>query len=558
MSEDAVNYTGMNAADLDSAETAAVSEFNTIADRDDVTAEELTELTKLAESVNAIRAEKATRLATAQNLAELKNMVNAAAETKSETTETAPTEPSSEVTETVTADPVPEPVAASVAPTAKVDVRDVIRDGNNLNASLRASLENAARHSPKVTPPVQPRSESVLAASADIPGFAQGSRIPTMGELVAAMHARARTLPDHSSEVPVASLHRKFKYELSDRSTHADVENVLQAMVDVESLTAAGGWCAPSEISYDFYNIVCEGGMLDLPTVGITRGGLQFPTSPSFGDVAGQVWTWTETQDIAAVTGTAQSGVKPCFRVACPAYTNTRLSCDGICLTMGNLMNDAFPELVANHLRLLFAAKAHYTNARVIGQLVAGSTAVNYATVTGHGLAAPVLEAVEMQVIDYRIKFRMCDDAILEAVFPTWILPMFRADLAKRLGLAEFDVPDSRIIAWFNSRGVRVQLVQDWQVGAAGLPGQSTPMTEWPTSVTFLLYAAGTWIRGNGLRLDLGVIRDSTLNQTNDFTLAWMEDCYLTARIGHESRLVTLPICPNGATQEGITMGCTL
>lgn len=555
MSEDAVNHASLSAKELEAAETTAVSAFNAIADLEDINATQLEELTVLAEKVNTIRAEKSTRLANAANLAELRSMVNGA---EKETPEEKTEEVAAETTQPeVAADATPELVTASDRP--KVDVRDVISDGNNLNASLRASLANAAQHSPKTPPPAAPRAESVLVASADIPGFNLGGLIPDMDSLIAAVHARSRILPDHSGYIPVASMNRQFAFTLNDKSTQQEIDAILKETLDPNVLVAAGGWCAPSTISYDFFNIVCEDGMIDLPTVGITRGGLQFPTSPSFGDVAGQIWTWTETQDIAALTGTGQPGqFKPCVRVPCPAYTNNRLECDGLCLTMGNLMSDAFPELVANQMRLLFAAQAHYTNARIIQQLVTGSTAVTYATVTGHGLAAPVLEAVELQVEDYRIKYRMCSDAVLEAVFPTWILPMFRADLAKRLGLAEFDVSDARIIAWFNARSVRVQFVQDWQVGTTGLLGQSTPSTEWPTSVQFLLYAAGTWIRGNGMRLDLGVIRDSVLNATNDFTAAWMEECYLTARVGHESRLVTVPICPNGATQAGITMGCTL
>ncbi len=187
-----------------------------------------------------------------------------------------------------------------------------------------------------------------------------------------------------------------------------------------------------------------------------------------------------------------------------------------------------------------------------------GSTSVTY-TPTGIGVAVPVLDAIEMQVMDYRIKYRMCEGSILEAVFPTWIKAEIRADLVKRTGVENMmSVSDAQIAQWFTDRGVRVQFVADWQVGTTGLLGQSTPATSWPTSVQFLLYAAGTWLRGNGLRLDLGIIRDSTLNATNDYTASWMEECYLTAMIGHESRLVTVPICPNGATAAGITFGCTL
>lgn len=553
MEPEGIDLTALDEAGLDAAERTAVEEFNARRDQGATTATDATDLAAIAERINALRTERGVRAEAASSIAALADMVN----TVSGPTVPEDAEPTPVVPEDAQALEGELITASGDNVTPRASVSDVLANGTRLNASLASNLAAASRHVPAVATPA-PRSESVLVASADIPGFTMGGRIDTMDGLIEAVHNRARMLPDHSGPVPIASLRREFSYTLHDRSTNAEVSQILDTVRDPEILVAAGGWCAPSQISYDFYNIVCEDGLIDLPTIGITRGGFQWPTSPSFGDVADQIWTWTETQDIAAVTGTAQSGTKPCYRVACPAYNNARLACDGLCLTMGNLMNDAFPELVSNQMRLLFAAQAHYTNNRIIGQLVTGSTSVVYETVTGHGVAAPVLEAVEMQVIDYRIKYRMCDGAILEAIFPTWILPMFRADLAKRVGLAEFNVTDDMIIGWFNSRGVRVQLVQDWQVGTTGLPGQSTAITAWPTSVQFLLYAAGTWIRGNGLSLDLGVIRDSVLNATNDFTAAWMEECYLTALVGHESRIVTVPICANGATQAGITMGCSL
>lgn len=550
MEDKAVDYSALSGAELEAAEKAAVEAFNGI-DRSEVTPAAFAEATAITEQINAIRAERAARAEMLTQLEELANVVNPVAVADPEEDEV------EEAAEEVAAEPELVLASDTPAPRKKTDVRDVIKGGTKLNASL-ASLSEAAKHAPSVPDVASQRPESVLVASADIPGFTQGGRIPDMNTLVQAVHARARGLQNGSAYVPVASLNREFQFTLSDKSTKDEVDAVFRQALDPGVLVAAGGWCAPSEISYDFFNIVAEDGLIDLPTVGITRGGLQYPTSPSFGDVSDQIWTWNETQDIAAATGTDQSGTKPCYRVDCPAYTNARLACDGLCLTMGNLMNDAFPELVANQMRLLFAAQAHYTNNRIIGQLVTGSTTVTFATTTGHGLAAPVLEAVELQTEDYRIKYRMSSDAVLEAVFPTWILPMFRADLAKRLGLAEFEVSNQRIADWFSLRSVRVQFVQDWQVGTTGLLGQSTASTAWPTSVQFLLYAAGTWIRGNGMRLDLGVVRDSTLNATNDFTAAWMEECYLTAKVGHESRIVTVPICPNGAVQAGITMGCTL
>lgn len=560
MGEDgAVNYTALSAEELADAERAAVAAFDG-RNTGDINAAGLAELTELAAAVTAIRGERAARVEAAEQLQTLAAMIHGTPGTdggaEEDNVQHADDEP-------VTADSVVEPerelitasAPAPVAPRPKVDVRDVIKTGNRLNASLA----DAQKHVPVAPAQAPARKEPVMVASADIPGFIQGGKLDTIMDLSRAVTARARTLNDRSSPMPIASMTREFAYNLDDQANFADIERILAAATDESVLTAAGGWCAPSTISYDFYNIVCEDGMLDLPTVGVTRGGIRWPTSPSFGDLAGQVWTWTETQDIAAATGTAQSGTKPCYRVQCPDFNEARLACDGHCLTAGNLMTDAYPEAIANHLRLLMATQAHYTNARVIQQLVAGSTSVVYAP-TGIGVAVPVLDAVEMQVMDYRIKYRMCEGSILEAVFPNWLLPMFRADLAKRMGmgLEIFSVTDGMIADWFTLRGIRAQFVSDWQVGTSGFFGQETPATAWPSTVQFLLYAAGTWIRGNGLRLDLGVIRDSTLNATNDYTASWMEECYLTALIGHESRLVTVPICPNGATASGITFGCSL
>jgi hypothetical protein len=58
------------------------------------------------------------------------------------------------------------------------------------------------------------------------------------------------------------------------------------------------------------------------------------------------------------------------------------------------------------------------------------------------------------------------------------------------------------------------------------------------------------------MTLDLGVVRDSTLNATNDFTAAWMEECHLIAQFGHEVRQYTTTICPSGVTGAANGTSC--
>jgi hypothetical protein len=131
-----------------------------------------------------------------------------------------------------------------------------------------------------------------------------------------------------------------------------------------------------------------------------------------------------------------------------------------------------------------------------------------------------------------------------------WVRGAIRSDLAHRAGVDLISVSDAQINGYFLDRKVRPQWVGDWQHRGSGQPGFTSAITAWPTTVQFMLYAAGTFVLGNGLSLDLGVTRDSVLNAENDFTAAWSEECHLVARVGNESRLYTTVIHVNGLTGQ--------
>jgi hypothetical protein len=447
-------------------------------------------------------------------------------------------------------------ITTAIGETMKAFAGDYLKPATDLNQRVRLGTIQQFAPDAKVH---EARSEAVIVASADVPGFTQGGRLDNITQLGEAMHRRAKSLPisrtGNPEAVPVASLEREFTFTLTKNSTPEDMNEVLKAAADEDVLVAAGGWCAPSEISYDFFNVVCEDGMIDLPTVGLNRGGVQYPTSPSFGDLAsdpGIVWTWTEADDIEAVD--SSSVFKPCVRVECPTFIDRRADCDGFCVTAGNLVDYAYPELIANWLRLVMAIRAKATNARIIdlmlngggsGDAISASIAVDHTGLLGATTSA-LLSSIELSAVDYREKYSMCFDAILEVVMPRWAQAVIRADLANRDGIDVFGVTDGMIADWFNIRGVRVQFVGDWQVRSGTDPGGATPATDWPLTLDYMIYAPGTFIRGNSMSLDLGVVRDSVLNSTNDHTAAWAEDCYALLKPGHESRVVTVDICSSG------------
>jgi len=540
-----------------------------------LTDEALTELESLGNQIKTAQEVAETRETERQErdrrAAELRNSVRPSADADAQAAdENAGDDEQSEVPENDR-----EPVAAAsdaplvaamhamseTAQTMQAFAADYLKPGTDLNKRLR--LGEIAKYAPDAGVHEE-RSEAVLIASADVPGFTQGGRVENIHALAKAMHNRARMLPVSKTGdpniYPVASLQREFNFTLNENSTPEEMNAVLTAATDVEILTAAGGWCAPSEISYDFFNIVCEDGMIDLPSVGLNRGGVQYPTSPSFGDLVSIpdiVWEWTEQDDIDAAD--SDSVFKPCVRLECPEFVDRRADCHGFCVTAGNLVDYAYPELVANWLRLVFAIRAKATNAGIIDVLINGggsgdpitpSIAVDHTGLLGATTSA-LLQSIELSIVDYREKFSMCSDAIMEVVLPRWANAVVRADLANREGIDVFGVTNGMIADWFNLRGARVQFVGDWQVretGAAGTatPGGATPLTTWPNTMDYLVFAPGTFVRGNGMSLDLGVTRDSVLNSTNDHTAAWAEDCFAILKPGHESRVVSVALCPSG------------
>jgi hypothetical protein len=563
--------------ELETYGNTAVAEFDRINGLDDVTADTIQYGLRLADDIDRVRAEVAARNARAAQTAEsnraklLKDQANLKARVHGVDGDATGTGPSIGDK----AAPVDvEAIAAAAAQGATAALVNVLGDrvaGRALTQVVeRPTLADARRFAPQGAD-VAPAKLSVT-ASVDIPGVARGEGVDNLERMVDIFQRKAKSMPVTQGQPNyqlVASIRNEYEHTVDDRTSPGQIEELFRHLTSSDkkdALVAAGGWCAPSEIRYDFFNIACEDGLIDLPTFGVSRGGIQFPVSPSLADVIGTApnqafggfsvdftgdsipWLWTEADDIAAVTG---DPTKPCIRVPCPDFDEERLECYGLCVTAGNLTDDAYPEATRNFLQLMNAAHAHAMNARTIALMVARSSAAidtGGFAVTGNPVYQQVYGGLSLAATDYRARYGMCMNDVLEVVAPFWVREVIRADIAWRTGVEARQIPNSEIDSHFAALNVRIQWVNDWQVRGAGQFGNATAMTEWPTSATFMVYAAGTFIRGNGLQLDLGVVRDSTLNETNDHTAAWSEECHLIARVGHESRQYTINFCVNGRT----------
>ena len=374
--------------------------------------------------------------------------------------------------------------------------------------------------------PVEDTSRARLTV-ADVPGFAADSDASFEDLAVAldrrlqgfnsgAYGAAARAGRAMSERHSLAVVRKSF----DERATVGSPESADAAMAFAVneknlpggSLVAAGGWCAPSETVYDLLEDESRDGLISLPEINVTRGGIKFTKGPKFADLyAAPSFNFTEEDAKAGkyLPDTAGSGnkvgAKPVYQVPCTDFEEVRLSAAGMHIQAGLLQQRGYPELVARTIRGALVAHEHKMSERVIAAMEAQSTAVSLDT--GQiGALAPVLTAIELQVEHYRYAQRLSRSTTLEAVFPYWVRGAIRTDLSRREGVDLIDVPDSRIDAWFRSRGVNPQFVYDWQA----LTGEAGTFKVWGGSVKFLLYSAGTFVKGGQDVITLDTVYDRT------------------------------------------------
>ena len=438
-------------------------------------------------------------------------------------------------------------------------------------------LSGIRRHTPAPAPTtieetiVEDTSRARLTV-ADVPGFAADSDASFEDLAVAldrrlqgfnsgAYGAAARAGRAMSERHSLAVVRKSF----DERATVGSPESADAAMAFAVneknlpggSLVAAGGWCAPSETVYDLLEDESRDGLVSLPEINVTRGGIKFTKGPKFSDLySAPSFNFTEEEAKAgkyaptsATDPTNKVGPKPVYQVPCTEFEEVRLSAAGMHIQAGLLQQRGYPELVARTIRGALVAHEHKMSERIIAAMEAKSTAVSMDT--GQiGALAPVLTAIELQVEHYRYAQRLSRSTTLEAIFPYWVRGAIRTDLSRRQGVDLTDVPDSRIDAWFKSRGVNPQFVYDWQA----ITGEAGAFKAWGNSVKFLLYSAGTFVKGGQDVITLDTVYDSTLLGQNDYTALFTEEGYLVAKRGHDARVVTVPLNPNGGTGTGIKL----
>jgi hypothetical protein len=532
------DITALSDEELDNLLDGAVKAFDAKAGSSTVTTDDITHLRELATAVENIRAEKAERIEAAEKAAAEIEQLAASVRGDQADPAAAPAEPAEPAAEPAAdPEPVKEPVTAAATPKGRA-----------------LDLSRVRVHQPRVLPP-DPNPRPEITASVDVPGYQPGQPLDMAG-VTEGIIRRANALKTAGGGVGLTASYRlPFAPNLIVNDSSSGTEGTRavvlagdQSRLNGGDLVASGGWCAPSETVYELTGMSCPEMLWDLPEIQLARGGLRYFPMPSL-DVAAMTFVHTEADDISGA-------VKPCFRIPCPDPVEVRCEAIGACLESGILTQRHFPELVAYYQSLAMVAHEIRIRQELFTQAVAASTAVTIAPT--FGAFSAIFAAIALQAADMTEKLSLCANINIEVVLPWWSRNLFLADIARQNAVPISDINVRDVINAFAQLGISVQWARGLSPAVPTDIGGPTPAVDWPASIPFLIYPAGTFEAGRGGEISLGVIHDSSKFSVNDYTALFTEECSALITRNSEARVVTVPVCPDGRTGEQLGITCPI
>lgn len=386
-----------------------------------------------------------------------------------------------------------------------------------------------------------------LTAAADVPGIPSGKVLDTVADIARAVEARFSAYP---VSYPGRDVHLRngaavltVQRPIMQQDFRDDDEMFRAAANEARlpggSLVAAGGWDAPSETLYDLCGGEVVTGLVRLPEVGVSRGGVRYTKGPTLADVMASgtgFWDMTEAQ---VEVPTAKTALRP----TTPTFVEQRLDAVGTYVQAGLLTRQGYPELVRRYIELATKAHAYKVNTKVITALETQIGAANSIT-DGFGNALDLLHALELLIEGERRRLKLSENASMEVLLPTWVKAVLRADITNRTGNSDPDLADAKINAAFRTRGAAVQYLYAWQdlTYATGYP------VGYPDTVTAIVYPAGTYVKGTSPVIQLDTIYDSVLLEENHYIALFLEEGILVANPCGEGKRITVPFRANGRT----------
>jgi hypothetical protein len=426
------------------------------------------------------------------------------------------------------------------------------------------TVQNRAERRPLRRPPAPSASRlpsepsTVLTAASGLDGIRGGQPLDRLS-LAEAMRTVARRLgPPAKSENGIEQrffvAQANFPYpddrrlmpgelDVNAQKIQAVIPDGVSGMKGNRVLTASGGLCAPLEPFYSMPNFAVTSRPVReaLPSFQADRGGVSVPEATVIGDIDDAISVITADQDAAGTY------TKSCQDLECPDYTDVTVTVLAHCREYGNLNARAWPEKIAHENDLTMAALARTAEAYLLDRIKAQS--INVTSSTTLGAFVDFVDAIVKAAAAVRYRLRMNPGTNFRALMPSWV-PDLLVDDTIRTQHTERFANQSRVNTLLGQYGINVSYYIDTpSTGTSqGWGNEATgALDDFPTAAQFALFPEGAFLHLDGGTLDLGIVRDSTLNSTNDFQI-FGEQFENVVRIGpSQSALwVTLTTAPTG------------
>lgn len=416
----------------------------------------------------------------------------------------------------------------------------------------KSFASRAAKSAPKEPAKTSAPTRSLVAA-AGIPGIAPGTKYANLLEASELITKSLESLPFaaapqgvrvRNAALAIQMPETKFSTanpEFQDRN----VTELIMAAANEKnlaggSLVAAGGWGAPSERSLDFCELESVEGLLSLPEVTFTRGGIEWTRGPNIADIMASVEGFWDMTEAVAEAGTE---LKTSIRPELPDFESIRLDAVGAMMEAGLLLRQGWPELIQRYAKLVLTVHQYKMAQKNLTQMRAITGAAK--TVSGgFGNALDILHILELVAAGERQRNLMSPKQTLEALLPYWLKAAIRADLAQRSGVDTVTVTDAQIEAYFTARNIKVQWLNHYQ--NLTIDPTSKLAEEYPDNIDVIMYPAGTFVRGVSPVISFDTVYDSTNLKKNDYVHLFVEQGTTVANTCGDALRLSIPLTING------------
>jgi hypothetical protein len=443
-----------------------------------------------------------------------------------------------------------------------------------VGAMSRAAKGDGPRVSPELSTLDGARTQMI--ATGQLSGFRNSDVIPSKEALAEAMASTLDRMSPRDApmgRVLLATAEWKDQYDEDRRlsvtptgegSDAALNTRRIDAHTSRDVLKATGGVCQPVNIDWSLDTwFTADRPLRDaLPSYQASRGGLQYRQPIDFSAMLGATSVWT-----AATDANPGASTKPVVHIACPNVQTQYVDAVPTRLGFGNMQSRFDPETVAMNTDAAMAAASHVAELNLLAKIAAAATA-DITTAALLGAARDFMTTLRQSAAIYRDNHRIPDSQVITVCLWRGVRDLIIIDRIKELahddaGDSTFHLGYDWVDSLFAAAGCRpIWVIDPLPANGVVYPLQgfapvaaSTALPKFPASFVWHMWVEGSIQFLDGGRLDLGVVRDSTLDAVNDYEtfVETFEGLAFRGYAGSVWQLVTT-LCANGVSSAAATV----